>query len=530
MKRAAVYMRVSTLGQEKEQTIKNQEMELLKRIEQDGALLSPDHIYNDNGWSGAIIVRPDMDRMRQDAAEGQFDVLYIYDRGRLARLLVPQEIIMEEIRKHGIEIISLHDINDDSMEGLMMGKVMGAFHEYERLKISERMRLGKVRKVSQDGKLLGYNPKYGYDYHPRVKGKNSKDGYFTINQKQAEVVKLIFELYGNKQMSKYGIRAELFKQNIMPAKAKSKQWSTGVIDRMLRDETYIGKHYYNKTESSETKNPRKYEKYRRTLKGSRITRPKADWMEIKVKRIVSDALFNRVQVQLARNKRLNIRNNKKNNYLLSGLIECACGFARTGDPANGHTYYRCTDRLNHATGYRQCYERGINSSVVDALVWRNVKEMLTNPNLIAEYAREWQKNASPIEDQIALLKEQINSLDEQISRLLNLYTIADISEQVYRTRKDEIGGRRDKLVYEINNLENILASQPKLPLEKVVSGVVKLLQEPDYLAKREIIKTVITKIVATQAEINVWGFIPLVPESEVGLNVKHRNRGPAKCW
>jgi len=519
MKKVAVYMRVSTAGQEQEQTIQNQEIELRDRIKSDGHLLSPDLTYKDDGWSGAIIVRPDLDRLRQDAKDGKIDILYIYDRGRLARLLVPQEIIMEELRKNGVEIISLHDINDDSVEGLMLGKVMGAFHEYERLKITERMRLGKIRKVRENGNLLGYNPKYGYDYHPRIKGKNGRNGYLTINSKQAEVVQLIFTLYGEQGMSKYGIRAELFRRGIMPAKGKSKQWSTGVIDRLLRDTTYIGRHFYNKTESCETKNPRKYEKYRRTLKGSRVERPKDDWMEVEVDPIIKPSLFDKVQVQLERNKRLNSRNNKKNQYLLSGLINCPCGFARTGDPANGCTYYRCTDRLNHATGLRQCFERGINSTVLDALVWSNVKEKLQNPALIAEYAQKWQENASPIESQLDMLKKQVTSLNEQIERLLTLYTTADITEKTYRARKDEIATRRDNVIHEINDLEALRASQPKLPLEKLVCGVLELLQDPSFLAKREIIRTVVTKVVATQTEINVWGLIPLVPHGKVNLNV-----------
>ena len=358
MKRAAVYMRVSTAGQEQEQTIEGQEMELLKRIEQDGVLLSPDHIYKDDGWSGEILIRPEMDRMRQDAVDKKFDVLYVYDRGRISRLFVPQELVLQELKKNGVKVVKLHDVDDSTMEGRMMGQVLGIFHEYERLKIMERMRLGKLRKVEQNGKPLGYNPKYGYTYHPRVKGKGGHDGYLTVNEKHAKIVSLIFDLYGNQGLSKYAIRAELFKRNIMPAKAKSKQWSTGVIDRMLRDETYIGKHFYNKTESRETINPREYKKYRKVLKGSRVTRPKEDWMEVEVPPIIDPTLFHRVQVQLERNKRLNSRNNKKNNYLLSGIIQCSCGFARTGDPANGHTYYRCTDHLNHATGLRQCYERG----------------------------------------------------------------------------------------------------------------------------------------------------------------------------
>lgn len=522
MKRAAVYMRVSTAGQEKEETHESQWIELEERIKDDGALILPEHKYLDNGWSGAILERPDLDRMRIAARNKEFDIIYIYDRSRLARRFVYQEIVLEELEKVGVKVISLHDTNGTTMEDQLMGGMMGLIYEFDRKKIAERMRLGKITKVRDRKKLLGYNPKYGYDYHRRIKGNDAEDGKLTVNEGQAEVVRLIFSLYGEQQMSKYAIRAELFKLGIMPVKQKSKQWSTGVIDRMLRDATYIGEHHYNKTESREPINPRTHEKYKKHLKGSRVTRPQEQWFKVKVDAIMKDRrLFDKVQVLLERNKRLNPRNNKKNDYLLSGLVQCPCGFARTGDPSNGHTYYRCTDRLNHATGLRQCYEGGINTTVVDALVWDNIKQMLTNPGLITDYAEKWQDNASPIESQVNILKKQITSLNEQVERLLGLYTTADIDEQTYRTRKDDIATRRDKLVHEINDLESLLATQPKLPLEKLVSGVVELLEEPDFNAKREIIKTVITKVVATQKEINVWGFIPLIPQTEVGLNVKY---------
>ena len=150
MKRAAIYMRVSTTEQEKEETIKNQEMELLKRVEEDGNTLSPDCIYQDDGWSGTILERPALDKMRADAADGNFEVIYAYDRGRLARRFVYQEIILDGLRAARVEFISLHDINGDSHEERLMGGVMGIFHEYERLKITERMRIGKVRKVNEN--------------------------------------------------------------------------------------------------------------------------------------------------------------------------------------------------------------------------------------------------------------------------------------------------------------------------------------------------------------------------------------------
>lgn len=70
-------------------------------------------------------------------------------------------------------------------------------------------------------------------------------------------------------------------------------------------------------------------------------------MMVKVPAIVTPELFKKVQEQLARNKRYAPRNNSKNKYLLGGAIYCPCGLARTGDPANGSRYYRCTDRLNN---------------------------------------------------------------------------------------------------------------------------------------------------------------------------------------
>src|SRR5690606_28877067 len=142
MKKAAIDMRVSTAHQEEEQTIGNQRLEILERIDKDKDVVLM-YEYKDEGWSGAIIERPDLDRMRSDAREGKFDVLYVYDRGRLSRKFVHQEIILEELRECGIECISLHDINGQTTEEVLMGSVMGIFHEYERVKIAERMRLGK---------------------------------------------------------------------------------------------------------------------------------------------------------------------------------------------------------------------------------------------------------------------------------------------------------------------------------------------------------------------------------------------------
>lgn len=520
MKRAAIYMRVSTTEQEKEETIKNQEGELLKRIEADGNALSPDCIYKDDGWSGTILERPALDKMRADAADSNFEVLYAYDRGRLARRFVYQEIILDGLRAAHVEFISLHDINGDSHEERLMGGVMGIFHEYERLKITERMRIGKVRKVNENKKLLGYNPKYGYAYHARI--KNVSDGYFSINEKQAAVVRDIYAWCGEESLSKYAIRARLYKLGIPPLKGKKKYWSTSVLDRMLRDTTYMGEHYYNKTESVETKNPRKVEKYRRTVKGSRIARPKEEWMLVEVPPIVTPELFKKVQEQLARNKRYAPRNNNKNKYLLGGAIYCPCGLARTGDPANGSRYYRCTDRLNNGKGTRNCYEHGINVPVLDALVWRNLEGLLKQPQLVFQQAKKWQdERVSPLQSELARLKERLRGLEEKHQRFLNLFGEDEITERQYKERKHEINENSHSIVEEIKAIEDEIANKPSLPLEELAGGVIKLVEDLDFAEKKEIVQKVVTKVVATKEEVSVWGRIPVLATEKVSLDVKY---------
>ena len=529
MKKVAVYMRVSTTNQEQEETIDNQKMELMARIEKDGVYLAPDCIYQDDGWSGGMLERPSLDKLRADAVDKKFEVLYVYDRGRIARVFIYQEIVIQELTKKGIEVISLHDINGTSSEEILMGQVMGIFHEYERVKITERMRIGKIRRVKENGKLLGYQPRYGYNYHPRIKkGPDIRDGCFTINQEQAKVVRIIFDLSAG-GLSKYAIRTELHRRGIPPLKGKKTIWSTSVIDRILRDTTYVGEHYYNKTESVETKNPRKIEKYRKTLKGSRVARPKSEWLPVNVDAIVERAVFDKAQVQLARNKKFSKRNNSKHQYLVAGLIYCTCELARTGDPANNSLYYRCTDRLNNACGTRKCYERGVNASVLDDLVWKHIKQTLQHPELIYEQAKRWQNKPSPVDDQITILKQHLQKLDEKHNRFIKIYGDGDLSEHEYKNEKYEIDKQREVIISEISALENEKANVPSLPLGEIVSGVVELVEELDFESKQQIIRKLVKKIVATKKEVNVWGYLPILETGKIGLNVKYRYRWTAQC-
>lgn len=550
MKRVAIYMRVSTANQEEEETIGNQKMELASRIKADGLTITPDCIYQDEGWSGSILQRPNLDRLRADAQDKKFDVLYYYDRGRVSRIFYHQEIVLNELRELGIEHVGLHDINGASNEERLMGSVMGIFQEYERLKIAERMRIGKLRKVRENKKLLGYQPKYGYDYLPRIKkGENARDGVFVINKKQAEVVRMIFEWCVDGK-SKYAVQKELYERNIMPPKARRKAWSTGVIDRLLRDSTYMGEHYYNKSESVPTRTHRKVEQYRKTVKGSRIVRPKDEWLMVKVDAIVSKELFDNAQAQLVRNKRTYDRKNKTHHYLVGGIIECPCGFKRTGDSANNSLYYRCNDRLNNRLGTRECFEHPVSAPVLDDLVWNNIKQLLTHPELVFEQAKKWRENASPLELRYEQLKSQLLELDDKEMRFAKMYGEGEdvMKEHIYKANVVELNSKRTQILSELSGIRDQIANTPTLPLEELVEGVVKLVTDLDYSKRRQIIQKLVSKVVATKQEVTVWGYIPVLAQkenytgyveddtqnqtqskiisnlSEIGLNVKYRHR------
>src|SRR3989344_7531101 len=108
---AGAYGRVSTGRQEQEATIDSQIDEIKNRVASDGNMLPPENIFIDDGWTGEMLQRPALDLMRDAARDGKFQILYVYDRGRLSRIFAHQEVLLEEITDKGIQFVTLHDIN-----------------------------------------------------------------------------------------------------------------------------------------------------------------------------------------------------------------------------------------------------------------------------------------------------------------------------------------------------------------------------------------------------------------------------------
>ncbi len=182
----ATYARVSTARQEEEQTIKTQEVVLREEAQKKNHTIVKE--YSDDGWSGDTLARPALDQLRADAKTKLFDAVLVYDPDRLARRYSYQELIMDELKEAGVEVIFITIAAPKNSEDKILHGVRGLFAEYERAKISERFRLGKVRKV-KEGHLLVSIPLYGYDYIPK---QDKTHGYYIINEAEAAIVRRMF--------------------------------------------------------------------------------------------------------------------------------------------------------------------------------------------------------------------------------------------------------------------------------------------------------------------------------------------------
>lgn len=514
----AVYMRVSTANQEQEETIGGQWIELRDRIKIDGAILPETNIYKDEGWSGALIKRPELDRLRGDAKIGKFEVLYIYDKGRLSRKFLHQELILEELQKSGIKVIELHgSVEGENCESKMFNQMMGVFHDYERTKITERMRLGKMRIVKENKELLGYIPCFGYDLNKTIKtGANRRRASFSINKKEAEIVKYIFELSVS-GCSMYQIRKQLKKEGIKSPRGSV--WGNNTLRRMLTNETYIGKHYYNKLEAIESE-VRYSNSYKRVVKNSRRERPKEEWSPIEVEPIISKELFMRAQQQLEKNKRYNPRRSK-NQYLLTGLIHCSCGRARSGDPGGkNHTYYRCTDRLNNKSGDRKCYSTGINSVVLDDLVWKTIKDLLSQPELISKYAVKWKNEKDTYEEEEQKLNDKLKTLEQKRSKFIDALGNGVLTEDEFMKKADEIKIQANEIRIRLSEIECERATKPNVDPNKIADSVVKLLVDGiSFEEKRAIIRQIVVDVIADPKEATIIGKIPITNSARNDINL-----------
>jgi len=516
----ATYCRVSTAKQEEDETIKTQKIEIKKFADKNGYIIVSE--YEDEGWSGDVLVRPNLDRLRLDAKQKNWEAVLIYDPDRLARRSAWQEVVMEELKELGIDVLFVTVPKPKTDEDIIMYKMRGVFSEYERMKIKERFRLGKVRKV-MEGHILTTVPKYGYNYIQNVKIANQPKvhGYYEINEEEAKVVSMIFKWVADEGLTLRAVVRKLQELKIKPKKSKRGVWSTSTLSTMLRHKIYIGEAHWGSSYAVIPENPTSQEKYRQTKKTSRKRRPEKDWYIINtVPPIISKDLFDKAQAQLKSNFALCDRN-KKNEYLLAGRIWCDCGCKRAGEGAQHgkYLYYRCIGRVRTFPLPATCDEKGINARIADRLTWNKLEELMSSPELIRKQVSLWtdikQTEAYSSKEDTSMMGKDIDKLKKQEERYAKAYgagvlTIEQLKEYSLPI-KEKVKSLEIQMARSKQDQDQMSISEK--PTEEEIENYSRIacreLKGLNFGLRKEIVMDTIDKVVSGQNKLQVYGHIPI---------------------
>ncbi len=531
IKLIATYARVSENPDDEEGTIKNQSMTFNELAEKNNWQIIQE--YKDDDWSGDILERPALDKLRLDAKNKNrvWEAVLIYDPDRLARRYSYQELVMDELREAGIEVIFVTVPAPRNTEEKIMYGFKGLFAEYERAKIAERFRLGKLRKA-RNGHILTTQPLYGYNYIPK---QGDRHGYYEINPIEARVVKMVFSWIANDGMTLRGVVKKLHELGIRPRKSKRDVWNTGTLSTMLRHRGYIGEAHWGSSYAVVPERPLKNEKYKKVKKTSRRIRPREEWITIPVPAIIETELFEKANTQLQANFAL-CKRNKRNEYLLAGKIECVCGRKRTGEGYYNkpNLYYRCSDRVLNFPLPSKCKERGINARVADELVWKKIARLMSSPELLAEQVNRWFKNkqskTGTVLIDIEALKKEVEKLGKQVERYnkgygVGAFTLDELKEYTdpLREQISQLQAQISKATSESNQTH--LKAPNEQEMEAFAEKARKTLQNLSFTLKRAIILNTVEKVIASKEHLRVNGYLPL----NVSLCYEDRNCRTAEC-
>src|SRR5215217_4883625 len=459
---AAIYARVSSERQREEGTIQSQLAGLRELAAERGLLVADDLIFEDEGFSGATLVRPALERLRDRAAEGAFEVLLCHAPDRLARRYAYQVVLLEELARAGVEVVFARGgEHSGTPEDELLRQFQGMIAEYERAQIRERTRRGKLHRARTGHQAVMAGAPYGYRF---VKKTEHTEGYWEIDENEAGVVREVFRRYTEEQVAIAELARWLTAQEI-PTRTGKRVWDRSTVWGMLRNPAYRGQAAYGKTKIADRHGkPTRTTRARGERRGRRQVRldePVEQWTFIPVPPLVTDEQFALAQERLGRNAHFAKRNTKKPT-LLQGILVChECGYAcyRTSTRTTNKRiyYYRCigSDNYRHIGG-RVCHSRPIRADELDGLVWHEVRRLLEDPALVrAEIDRRLTalRTEHPAARRREALERDLTRAAGAIERLIEAYQEQLISLTELRARMPTLRKRQTTLSAQLDALD-----------------------------------------------------------------------------
>jgi site-specific DNA recombinase len=464
---AAIYARVSSARQKEQETIGSQTAALRAHAGQLGLDVPEQWIFEDDGHTGASLVRPALERLRDLVCQVPVDVLLVYSPDRLARKYAYQALLIEEFAKAGTSVVFVKGPRGDSPEDALLVQFQGMIAEYERAQILERTRRGKTHRAKAGTINVLSGAPFGYRY---VRKTEHVDAGYEIVPHEAAIVAELFARYADGGVAIAELTRWMSTLGVATRTGKIR-WDRSVIWGMLRNPAYAGRACFGKTMRSEQtaglnrtarlagrSTPRHY---------TVADRPREDWLEIPVPALVAEDTWARVQRRLADNKRYATRNSR-NPSLLQGICACSgCGYAyyRTSTTTTNKKiyYYRClgSDDYRYEHG-RVCANKPVRADYLDTVVWDHITSLLTEPALIRTEINNrlaQHRSTDPATAQRKRIDAGLSKTAQAIKRLINAFQEELISLDELRTRMPDLRSREASLRHQLDALDSQLADR-----------------------------------------------------------------------
>ena len=515
--RAAIYARVSSERQEKEHTIGSQLEALRAYAAKNGMSIVEE--FTDEGYSGARLDRPALDRMRDLAERHGFEVLLTYCTDRLARKFVLQALILDELERFGVKTIFIEGGAADDPLSKLMHQITGAVAEFERTKITERYRRGKLYRA-RCGEIVSPDVPFGYVKIPR---RDGVPAHAEIQEGEAVVVRRIFDTYVKQDLTVRQIAKQLTLDRT-PTPRNSGQWSWSAVDRILRERRTSEPI----TTTASSACPSKVFTARNVSVSSARYDLKRNGF-ISVPPIIDLAIFHAAAGRARKNEAFSPRNLQEGGYLLRKLVRCGrCGCScsaltskqtYSGKVHSSH-YYSCLRTTSGFLKQERCSQRRIRADVLDELVWEEVNTRLQNPALVlgAYQDRKTRRSGSSAQDEPTQkddrLKEQIKLANRELSRLLDAYQCGALELAELQKRRQLVNSKIEMLNREQEVLRKIAAEEKKE--SDIKAGLVEFaalvsnnLKRISFENKQKLLRIVLEKIVVKDWRVDVFYNIPL---------------------
>ena len=467
MTSAAIYARVSSARQKKDDTIASQTAALRVHAEQLGVELCQAWVFEDEGHSGATLVRPGLERLRDLVAGVGVDVVLCFSPDRLARKFAYQALLIEEFTRAGTRVEFIKGPRGESAEDQLLVQFQGMFAEYEKAQIMERYRRGKAHRARAGSvNVLGGAP-FGYRY---VRKSQHTGARYELVEHEAVLVIELFRRYADGGASIAELARWLSGSGVATRTGKAR-WDRSVVWGMLGNPAYAGRAIFGKTmvvHDSPGLNRRARLEGRATPRATKtVDRPVQEWTEIPVPAIVTTEAFERVAQRLADNKRFASRNTKVPS-LLQGLAACSgCGYGyyRTSTRTTNKKifYYRCLGSDDYRyEGGRVCANKPVRADYLDAVVWEHITGLLADPHLLrAEINKrlDQARTADPAVTQRQRLELALAKATKAITNMIEAFQEQLLTIDELRGRMPDLRARETSLRGQIEALDAQLADR-----------------------------------------------------------------------